>query len=233
MNSPATRDASRRGQVPEGDSQPKGLARGAAARSPRSGLGSGEAAPSRGFQSSAACFNRRAALILTGIALALVGGGAAILILALGHHPLWAVIWIAAGLLACEIVLAWSLHRRPGCKLDGVARSLIDVLDAQAQALDAQGREIARLQETLADTPGLGQVRGVLAAQTTPNLSSLIDRLAQAEESLPDMLPQTRAWVAEVRRLATHAAAQVEALRDEVAGPGILPTNGAGSEKES
>lgn len=202
LNSPATREASRCGQAPQGDSQPPGLAR-------------GPAAPSRGFPSSAG-FDRRAALIRNGIALAVVGGVAATLILALGH-PLWAVIWMAAGLLACEIVLAWSLSRRPAtCDLDGVARSLIEVLDAQAQALDAQGREIARLQETLADSPGRGRVRGLLATQVTPNLSSVIERLAQAEESLPDMLPQTRAWVAEVRRLATRAAAQVEALRDEV-----------------
>jgi hypothetical protein len=73
------------------------------------------------------------------------------------------------------------------------------------------------LQAALNDQRVRQHISGTLSQQATPKLAALVDGLEQTEASLPDMLPQTRAWVAEIRRLAAHAQAHVQALSDEVA----------------
>jgi hypothetical protein len=164
------------------------------------------------------CISLRTILLVNALALGIVGSVGTILIL-MFHRTAWAAVWMFLGLLADEVLLYWLLRQRRASteQLEDLTSSLLATLDAQARAISEQQRQIAGLQARMADEPIRRQVSGMLSRHAKPNLASLVDRLEEAEASLPDMLPQTRAWVSEVRRLATRAQAHVQALSDEVA----------------
>ncbi len=154
----------------------------------------------------------RGALLLHGAALTIVGIVAAALILL--DEKLAAIAWILSGLAAGQVLLVRTFaRRRHACQIEGVAQALLSVLDAQGIALGEQQRELAGLQAVMSEP---GAVRDALATQTAPNLSVLVERLAQAESSLPDMLPYTRERLAELRRLAAQTQARVETMSHDI-----------------
>ncbi len=161
----------------------------------------------------ALCRVQRRALRINAAALAGVLAGAALLTLWL-RQPIWVLIWVGGGLAISHGLLAQALRRRSGevCRWEALTRALQERLDAQSAAIAETERDLAGLQAALADLPGLQRARDVLREHTTPQLSALVEDLTRTEDSLPETLPQTRAWVADVRRLAARARASVEAM---------------------
>jgi hypothetical protein len=110
-----------------------------------------------------------------------------------------------------------QLRGRQG-DLERVTRELMTLVDLQAKSLSEQEAQVVRLRAALGDDRLRDQIWREIDREMTPRLEAVVDRLEEAEASLPDMLHQTRAWMNEVRRLATQAQASVESIRDEVAG---------------
>ena len=73
------------------------------------------------------------------------------------------------------------------------------------------------LDEIVPAGPALGALReSVEGAEAVQDRRGERQELEQAEASLPDMLPQTRQWVAQMRSLAANTFAGVQALSGEI-----------------
>lgn len=148
---------------------------------------------------------------------AVVGVGWALVKLA---RPAWAVAWVIVGLLANQVTL-WLMLRGPqSTPRQSLAKTLANLnatLEAQSSAIAAQQRQIETLTLHVNEPPLRRRVHQELADQT-PRLAAVVEELTEAEESLPEALMQTRAWVAEARRLAAHTQAYLQALSEEITG---------------
>lgn len=127
------------------------------------------------------------------------------------HSAVWELLWLVAVLATGEIVLVAGLARQRSREIEPTLEAVAHILDAQTEAIISQQREIALLRTALDNAPGL-QAQTILSGQALPDLSTLVERLAQAEDSLPEMLPLTRAWIGKLRGLATQAQARLETL---------------------
>ncbi len=144
-----------------------------------------------------------------------VGAGAAWCLVC--NRMIFGVLWVVFGLAASQLVLyAFLRQRRYHVKnLESLTRPVLATLEAQSAALDEQQRQIAVLQA--ASYQQLHQqVSSALNGRITPNLASVIEGLEQAEALLPDMLPQTRDWVARTRRLAANIFASLQTISGEI-----------------
>lgn len=156
-------------------------------------------------------------LFINGL-LVLAGALGGMILILVFQQAILGLIWLVAGLGSAQLVLLILLRqRRAACQLAHVTTTMQQLVSSQAAALTDQQRQIKHLSTVLTADPGLTQLRSVLEDQTTPRLDLLVERLTQAESALPDMLPQTRAWVTDLRRLAIQAQAHIESLSDEVA----------------
>ena len=153
---------------------------------------------------------RRSLVLVTG----LVG-----VVLALGlEGPLPGVGLLVCALAVNEFIL-WRTQRRLDreiVQLGQLATAMMGLFEAQGRLMDDQQHQIGRLQSALSDNTVFKQVWGRLSEQARPNLEVLVERLEQAHDLLPEMVPQTRAWVSEIRRLADHAQASLDSLADQV-----------------
>ena len=115
--------------------------------------------------------------------------------------------------------MLWRIQRRLDREilhLGQIAAAMTGVLEAQDRLSEDQQQQIANLESALSDNTVYKQVWGRLSEQTRPNLEALVERLQQAQDLLPEMVPQTRAWVSEIRRLADRAQASLDSLADQV-----------------
>lgn len=157
-------------------------------------------------------------LLANAAALALVGLGVMALTLVVNRVD-WALVWLAVGLAASQMLLVIVLRgRRDAKSIEPTIDAMVSLMDAQTDAIFAQQGEIAHLRASLV-TPPAQATRKALANQAMPGLSGVVERLAQAEASLPEMLPQTRAWIGKVRGLATQTQAQIEAMSGDTESP--------------
>lgn len=160
----------------------------------------------------------RKALILNGMLLSAVGGIGVVLAVGL-LQPEWACAWLIAGSFASELLLYRLLCTRPRhstADLDYLTSSLSRLMEEQAMTIEHENRELAAICTAVADQEQTRKAWCELTQRATSNLSSLVGGLEQAEASLPGMLTQTRAWVAQTRDLAVQIQTQVEGLADEV-----------------
>jgi hypothetical protein len=160
-----------------------------------------------------------AALIANGMFLSVAGGIGIVLAVGL-HQPEWACAWLIAGIFGSELLLYRMLrsHCRAAADLEHLTASLTNMLERQAITLGHEEEEIIALCTTMVQKEQTRKVWYELTQRATSNLSSLVGGLEQAEASLPEMLCQTRAWVARTRDLAVQIQTQVENLADEVSG---------------
>lgn len=160
-----------------------------------------------------------AALIANGMFLSVTGGLGVVLAVGL-RQPEWACAWLIVGIFGSELLLYLMLrsHCRAAANLEHLAASLSHMMEQQAATIDHEETEIAALCSTMMQKEQSRQIWYELTRQATTNLSSLVGGLEQAEASLPQMLSQTRAWVAQTRDLAVQIQTQVEDLADQVSG---------------
>lgn len=121
--------------------------------------------------------------------------------------------------MAVNETMLWQVERRRDrevAHLGQVASAMMSVLEAQDRLIEDQQHQTANLESALSENTVFKQVWGRLSEQARPNLEALVERLEQAQDLLPEMVPQTRAWVSEIRRLADHAQASLDSLEDQV-----------------
>ncbi len=159
-------------------------------------------------------------LVVHGVLLGVAIAGGAVLALGLGLTVL-GLAAVVLGLAASEALLLGALRRREAAErreLGALEASLRGLVDAQGLAVRSQESQIANLQAALGESSIRAYVRGELNREAAPRLEAVISRLEQAEAVVPELASQTRAWVSEVRRLATQAQAHVQTLGEERAG---------------
>lgn len=156
-------------------------------------------------------------LIVNALLLSAVIGVGCVLMMA--ERPAWAIGWWAGGVLINQTVL-WMMLREPQLTTrKSLTKTLDDLnatLEAQSQAIAIQQRQIEALAADIGETSLRRRIHQELTSQT-PRLAAVVAELAEAEESLPEVLIQTRAWVAQARQLAAHAQAHLQALSEDIA----------------
>lgn len=150
-----------------------------------------------------------------GLMLAILAGLTAWLI---SRQISWAAAVLAIGIVGDEVLLTILLRRLvPDLAiLSERIAAVTDLLETQGRLIAEQEGHLTILQAALADSAVFKQAWGMLHRQAKPNLEALATRLEEAEAALPDMAPQTKAWVSEVRRLASHVQASVESLANDM-----------------
>lgn len=147
---------------------------------------------------------------------AVIGVGCALMMAA---HPVWAIAWWVGGVLANQAVL-WLMLRGPQAgQRTSLSKTLDDLdatLEAQSRAVAIQQLQIEALAADIGEVSLRSRIRQELATQT-PRLAAVVEELEETEESLPEVLIQTRAWVAQARQLAAHTQAHLQALSDDIA----------------
>jgi hypothetical protein len=157
------------------------------------------------------------ALIVNMLVLAVViGGGGLLMVLA---RPALAVAWWVGGVLAYQALLWLALRKPPSAQPKSLAKTLDDLnatLEAQGLAIATQQQQIGALAADIDEASLHQRIYQELTSQT-PRLAAVVAELAEAEESLPEALIQTRTWVAHARQLAAHTQAHLQALSEDIA----------------